>query len=269
MRVRFLTRSRSSPSHTVPSDSSGTEPPVLDFHNDWAGKSISEVEAFALPRSISYERRQPNLFHPVIVDERGLWDGTCIIIERVIIWNEADLTKEIEYAEKSNRLRLPWEQVSSVYANLDISNMTREEFVDEEEGDMEDGCSTCTKKLSQGSSDEVVAMREAVLKAWEGSVMRDSSFILQGVSYGLTRALVSSNPFQEAVKWRSSLNLRQTVLENRLGELATWSSSVCALQSMNDKSSYATLLLLLLQPPVDLIVIFIIIMTILQSVPIP
>lgn len=160
-------------SQTAPGDSSATKPPVLDFtNNEWAGKSIATIEAFALLHSRPEHAENLTFSLPVIVDEQGLRDKTCILMERVIIWNDGvddDPTKGVEYPDRFNKLRLPWEQVWEVFANLDISNMDFEDYVDEEAGLTGDGCSKFNKEATEGMDNQSIAARDAALKALEDS----------------------------------------------------------------------------------------------------
>ena len=68
----------------------------------------------------------------ILVDEKSMQDKTCIVGERRF----DDETEQ--RVDAFNKIRVPWDQVHSVWANLDISNMDFLDFcVDEEVG--EDG----------------------------------------------------------------------------------------------------------------------------------
>ena len=155
---------------TISDDTSSTEPPILDLDNEWAGKSFEEVETFALANSDPDEHHELNFGNAVVVDEKGLQDGTCIIMARVMIWHED--SDEMEWPNKMNKVRLPWEDVGSMYVNLDISNMDWEDFVQDEEENMEGGWWR-HKPVPPGNPrlaakrQAAIAKRDAALRAFE------------------------------------------------------------------------------------------------------
>lgn len=111
-----------------------TKPPVSDETNTtvWQNATLEEVEAFMLPiikhfYEISTDS-SPN--NPFILDSQGLTEKTCIVIDRQLDENEDSSRPQDTF----NKVRVPWKEVHSVWANLDISNMDFEDYCDEEQG---------------------------------------------------------------------------------------------------------------------------------------
>lgn len=125
-------------SKTLPSDVSETSPTVIDLPtNDWAGKSVQDVESFALANcdweNSKGEWRQ--LHNPVIVDKQGMNDGTCILLNRVFDGE----SEPMHFLDKYYKVRLPWSDTYITWCNLDIAKVNFEESCDEEKGGKGDG----------------------------------------------------------------------------------------------------------------------------------
>ncbi|KAF1351379.1 hypothetical protein BDV97DRAFT_369020 [Delphinella strobiligena] len=152
-------------SKTLPSDVSETAPPVIDLPaNKWAGKSVQDVESFALAncdwKNWKGEGRQLHI--PVIVDEQGMNDGTCVLLNLVF-----DGEREpMQFLDRYYRVRLPWAGTYIAWCNLDIANMNFEEFCDEEKGDTGDGWWEY-KAPGPYEDGEVARKRAIALKALE------------------------------------------------------------------------------------------------------
>lgn len=126
-----------------------TSPPIDEesssLKNEWVGASLADVEAFCIEVDKSQGKNKAHQF--VVLDEDGVIKAaatkkdekdegaqkTCILAERVIDWD----SDPIAYPEKFNKARTPWYQTYLVWCNLDIANMSWDEYMAGEEGDEE------------------------------------------------------------------------------------------------------------------------------------
>jgi len=101
-------------------------PPSLDntFDNAWAGSSLKDVEDFCLDVLHAEDPGDhgPSLF--VVVDSVGFEGRNAIVVERAI--GEED--EDFKSLDSFVKLRVPWDEVGSVWCNLDIANMGFEDF---------------------------------------------------------------------------------------------------------------------------------------------
>ena len=101
-------------------------PPTLDatFHNAWAGSSLKDVEDFCLDvlHAEDSPTDGPSLF--LVVDAAGFEARNAILAER------ADDEEAEDYVPLDSfvKMRIPWDEVNSVWCNLNIANMSFEEF---------------------------------------------------------------------------------------------------------------------------------------------
>lgn len=122
----------------LPPDTSVLEPtpPSLDstFTNAWAGSSLKDVEDFCLDvlRDEETKNAEPSLF--VVVDSAGFEAREAILVERGM----DDETDELVYLDSFVKMRIPWGELNSIWTNLDIANMSFEEFCEDEEDDEEE-----------------------------------------------------------------------------------------------------------------------------------
>ncbi|GAB7333785.1 hypothetical protein MBLNU13_g05304t2 [Cladosporium sp. NU13] len=111
--------------------------PDLDstFSNAWAGSSLKDVEDFCLDvlRAADSGADAPSLF--VVVDAAGFEGRNAIVVERAIDDEDEDF-KQIDSFVK---MRVPWDEVNSVWCNLHIANMSFDEFGELREDRADDG----------------------------------------------------------------------------------------------------------------------------------
>lgn len=111
-------------------------PPTLDstFNNAWAGSSLKDVEDFCLDaiRAEDPGADGPSLF--VVVDAIGFEGRNAIVVERAMAEEDEDF-KELDSFVK---MRIPWDEVNSAWANLIIANISFDEMGEPREGDAED-----------------------------------------------------------------------------------------------------------------------------------
>lgn len=120
-----------------PEDSSVLEPsktPVpVDIENAWGGAALEDIEAF----TNDVGRAQPEDTRPVdtsffmLIDEEGIEHENCVFAERHIDWN----TEPPQDLESFRKVRVPWSDVPSIWANLSAGDVSFEEMADEREND--------------------------------------------------------------------------------------------------------------------------------------
>lgn len=112
-------------------------PPTLDstFNNAWAGSSLKDVEDFCLDaiRAEDSGADGPSLF--VIVDTAGFEGRNAIVVERAMAEEDEDF-KELDSFVK---MRIPWDEVNSAWANLSIANISFDEMGEPREDDAGEG----------------------------------------------------------------------------------------------------------------------------------
>jgi hypothetical protein len=108
-----------------------TSPPLSSsLDNAWAGAALEDVEAFCLDLARNDDsggtgRYNYSLY--VVVDSTDLQAHTCILGERAVDREAAEFTR----LDRFNKMRVPWDLVYATFCNLDIANMSFEEFTRE------------------------------------------------------------------------------------------------------------------------------------------
>ncbi|KAI1879207.1 hypothetical protein JX265_002161 [Neoarthrinium moseri] len=95
------------------------------FENQWEGLSIEEVEKYML----SHDEGGDNTSLILVLDDKGRHDQTLIVAMRAYNPDEDTL-----YLPEYDKVRVPWQEVHSMWTNLDMANMNFDEFCDEEIG---------------------------------------------------------------------------------------------------------------------------------------
>ena len=112
-------------------DVHATTPPCPeDASNEWQNSALDEVESFVLTIDNDYESdgRTVNTSIYILLDSKGLEDETCIVGERRF----DDETGE--HVNAFNKVRVPWDDVHIMWANLEIANVGFEEYCDQIQG---------------------------------------------------------------------------------------------------------------------------------------
>ncbi|KAF3760888.1 hypothetical protein M406DRAFT_73347 [Cryphonectria parasitica EP155] len=137
-------------------ETSAPVPPSLVEENEWAGASISDVEAFCLALSQS-ETRSLNYSEVVVLDAEGIDKQTCVLMSRPY---------DMDYFEKC---RFPWYQTYLIWCNLDIANMDWEDYVGEEpaEGMEERWRTSIVEDQGEFLSDENRKLRDKAIRELE------------------------------------------------------------------------------------------------------
>jgi hypothetical protein len=107
-----------------------TEPPASPFE----GMDLEEIEDFmagAQEELVRLEQCVGRFCHYGVIDARGASEGSCVIVERT----EVEERTEDEPPTRLVRVRVPWAKAGRVFANLEIANMSLEDFADEEGAD--------------------------------------------------------------------------------------------------------------------------------------
>lgn len=107
---------------------------MTDFSvNEWAGKSLHDVEKFLLEH-MDQEGVNLNLSNVVVVDEQSMRDSTCIMTAR-----DCDDEDDFRILDTFKKVRVPWEETYITWCNLEIANMNFEDFCNQDKGDTGDG----------------------------------------------------------------------------------------------------------------------------------
>lgn len=110
--------------------------PSLDntFNNAWAGSSLRDVEDFCLDVLNSGDSGAdgPSLF--IVVDAAGFEGRNAIVVERAI--DEED--EDFKPLDSFVKMRIPWDEVNSAWANLSIANISFNEMGEPREDDADD-----------------------------------------------------------------------------------------------------------------------------------
>ena len=141
-----------------------TPPHPEDCLNMWQASSLSEVESFMLNVSNRYHGTADSKISTsnfILLDSKRLEEKTCIVGEHHYD-GEANT-----WIDAFNKVRVPWQEVHSMWANLDVGNMPFEEFCVDEEGCDEDHWwrwDDSENGPSLGLSEELRAMREDAIQ---------------------------------------------------------------------------------------------------------
>lgn len=160
---------------SIPSKASKTPLPVVNFNvNEWAGKTIQDVEAFALQHSDENVAWGLNMHNSIIVDEQGMRDGTCIILDPVF---EDEDDPAMTPPGNYNKMRLLWEDTYSPWCNFDIGNMAFPEYCYMDKGFTGDGwwvykdlsidCGDATRVRIEEEKRRIKGKRDRAIKALE------------------------------------------------------------------------------------------------------
>lgn len=144
-----------------------TIPPYpVDASNEWQNSTLEEIESFVLRlnKSEGLEQSLVNNSVYILLDEKGLADKTCIVGERKFD-NETD-----EQMDAFDKARVPWEEVHTMWANLDIANMNFDDYCDDDEGCDENfwwRWDASENGAALGLDDDKKAMRDGVIRRLE------------------------------------------------------------------------------------------------------
>lgn len=132
--------------------------PAGGLENQWEGLSMEEVEK--IMRLKDNKSGRTSLF--MVLDDQGVRDETLVVVQRAIDWESEDTL----YLDDYNKVRVPWQEVHSMWCNLDIANMSFEEFCLEEDPP-EDHWWTYKSIEEEGHYDEYTEERDATIKELE------------------------------------------------------------------------------------------------------
>ncbi|KZL84990.1 hypothetical protein CI238_04070 [Colletotrichum incanum] len=161
---------------TLPVDLEPTQPPLQEFpQNEWEGATIEEIETTILATDREKQPAHGKVYRPnnlslfLVLDDRGVTDGTVILFKRATDWD----AEPISYPERFNKRRTPWTNAYLDWCNLDIANMEFSEMCDcsgADKGKSEaDGVWwTYLNAVGELTSDETKKRRDAVIKELEG-----------------------------------------------------------------------------------------------------
>ncbi|KAK4609226.1 hypothetical protein CLAFUW4_14239 [Fulvia fulva] len=95
-----------------------------NFTNEWKGASLSDVETWMLEATRQDPTGDPSLW--ILLDDEGVEQQTCILAERRMPEDNYGMDPKPTFT--LNKIRLSWEEVYSPWCNLDIANMSFDEF---------------------------------------------------------------------------------------------------------------------------------------------
>jgi hypothetical protein len=115
----------------IRTDNDGTPIPLKSLpENAWSGAKLQDIEAYCMQLGKGEdEQKGASLF--VTIDSAGLKTETCILGSMP----DDDPESPGTFPGRYDKVRVPWDDVYTIWCNLDIANMNFEEFVEEEEGD--------------------------------------------------------------------------------------------------------------------------------------
>ena len=145
-----------------------TRPPIGDLaRNDFAGFSLDAINTFVRSHESKLETLGMDASIWLIIDQKGIDDDTCLVVEQVTEYGSAD--EEIRRTDKFGAARLPYMAAHSMCVNLSIANMDFEDFVDEDAGVQSDGAYKHAAWLDgEAQSKELKDKRDAALNKLRG-----------------------------------------------------------------------------------------------------
>lgn len=141
-----------------------TEPPVAsDISNQWKGASLQEIEVSVLELDNANDEHPVNLRGSifVMVDEEGMQKKTCVVAERAY---DHDAEQQLD---AFNKVRLPWTQTYGMWCNLDIANMSFEDWCHEERDHDKDRWWEYSDAAANEMSDDKRALQVEAIKKLE------------------------------------------------------------------------------------------------------
>ncbi|KAF7288931.1 hypothetical protein MIND_01409400 [Mycena indigotica] len=130
-------------SKTLPSKAKARRPtrvpitPAISA-SEFAGMSLAQVNAFVRANSTALEKIDVSVADWAVLDQKGLETSTCLVCEQVYDGGEEG-ADEGRMTDEFRACRIPYEKAWGMIANLDISNMDFEDFIDQDAGEQEDG----------------------------------------------------------------------------------------------------------------------------------
>nr|OQO17261.1 hypothetical protein B0A51_14166 [Rachicladosporium sp. CCFEE 5018] len=145
-----------------------TEVPLPDdFDNAWTSTSLADIEAYMREchRSLNETIYSVNTSLFLVLDEESLAKDEVVICHRE--WSlELD-----DYEAEFKKTRVPLECAHAMYANLEVSNMDFESFVEDGEGQGEGGWWTYRPIDGIEIEEDVITEREAELQRLRGLLL--------------------------------------------------------------------------------------------------
>ncbi|KAJ7437205.1 hypothetical protein B0H11DRAFT_1955497 [Mycena galericulata] len=141
--------------------------PISDIRsNDFASLSFADVNTFVRANDGALNDLELSGLLWLIIDQKGLETSTCLVCEQY--YDSGEDGGEEGYTDQFRACRMPYEEAWLMTTNLELANMSFEEFVDEDAGQQEDGSwkwssfAPDTKEFKEKSEAEL--KRESALK---------------------------------------------------------------------------------------------------------
>ena len=156
-------------------------PPLEDVSsNDFAGLSFDDINTFIRSNESKIKALDLTIANWVIIDQKGIDSSTCLVVDQVYD-SEADSDDgggEGRMTDDFKAARVPYTQAWAMFANLDITNMDFEEWVDEDAGVQEDGAYKWVGPFPASTEHQEQADRDAEIKRERAlKAMRDLGYI--------------------------------------------------------------------------------------------
>ncbi|KAF7342941.1 hypothetical protein MVEN_01724100 [Mycena venus] len=165
----------------VPPPATAVPLPNPDFvlaRNAFTSMSLVEINTFVRTHEDSLKEIRISSHNWVVIDQKGFETSTCLVCEQYYNpGEEYDGEGEGGITSEFRACRLPWEETLITFCNLDIANMSFEDFVDEEAGEQADGSWRWRSCIPNTKGEEIILTaaeekREKALKA-----LRDNGFV--------------------------------------------------------------------------------------------
>ncbi|KAJ7612717.1 hypothetical protein FB45DRAFT_874921 [Roridomyces roridus] len=128
-------------------------------NTDFASASLVEINTFMRAKEQTLAALDLSSRNWVVIDQSGLDASTCLVCEQVYDYTEDDKGNSLGLTAQFPACRAPFEEAWIMMANLDISNMDFEEYVDQEKGQDGEGVWTWSTSFSEEGQ-----QRDKVLK---------------------------------------------------------------------------------------------------------
>ncbi|KAJ7064093.1 hypothetical protein C8F01DRAFT_1229624 [Mycena amicta] len=193
------------PLHTSSPPFSDAEPAVLSTTNNaFASLSMSSIRTFVTSSDQLLRAHNLSPGQYLIIDQRGLESSTALVC-KIYQCTAFDEYEEIHYEDDVEGVacRMPYENVNSMMANLEIGNMEFEAFVDRDAGMQDDGSWRWASFPPSGDVERAMrmesgehALRQRTLKEWRdtGTLPRSQTSINKKRFFS-SPAMTTPNPF--------------------------------------------------------------------------
>ncbi|KAJ7613663.1 hypothetical protein DFH06DRAFT_1242534 [Mycena polygramma] len=123
---------------TKPRPATSLPLPESIARNEFASMSLNEINTFVRTNEAKLEKADISHGNWLVIDQKGLETSTCVVCDQVYEDDEGE-GEESGVTDQMRACRIPYEKAWAMVSNLDIANMSFEDFVDEDRGEQADG----------------------------------------------------------------------------------------------------------------------------------